>query len=146
MSAVPPQRGGMAAGALNTFRQLGFALGIAVFGLLFHNGIRDQLSGHVPNPDAVAGAIGQGQAARDVPPAAVLTAIRAAVPTSLGDVYLVAAIVAFASGIVVFALMPRAVAHLAPGGPAADESAAGGQPPIHGQGQGTHQPDPTIAG
>ncbi|KPM51110.1 multidrug MFS transporter [Frankia sp. R43] len=127
MSAVPPQRGGMAAGALNTFRQLGFALGIAVFGLLFHNGIRDQLSGHVANPDTVAAAIGQGQAARDVPPAA-LSAIRAAVPTSLGDVYLIAAIVAFAAGIAVFVLMPRAVAHLAENAQPADGRSADVQP------------------
>ena len=35
MSAVPPQRGGMAAGAVNTARQLGFAFGIAVLGSVF---------------------------------------------------------------------------------------------------------------
>lgn len=34
MSAVPPRSAGMAGGALNTFRQLGFALGVAVFGIL----------------------------------------------------------------------------------------------------------------
>jgi predicted MFS family arabinose efflux permease len=32
MAAVPHERGGMASGALNTFRQLGMALGIAVLG------------------------------------------------------------------------------------------------------------------
>ncbi|HTJ69966.1 MAG TPA: MFS transporter [Actinospica sp.] len=35
MSAVPHQRAGMAGGALNTFRQLGYALGIAVLGTVF---------------------------------------------------------------------------------------------------------------
>ncbi|ONH58038.1 MFS transporter [Frankia sp. CcI49] len=35
MSFVPPQRGGMAAGAVNTARQLGYAIGIAVLGNVF---------------------------------------------------------------------------------------------------------------
>jgi MFS family permease len=35
MSAVPHERAGMAGGALNTFRQLGYALGIAVLGTVF---------------------------------------------------------------------------------------------------------------
>lgn len=37
LAAVPRERSGMASGALNTFRQLGFALGVAVFGALFQN-------------------------------------------------------------------------------------------------------------
>lgn len=35
MAAVPPERGGMAGGAVNTARQLGFALGIAALGSVF---------------------------------------------------------------------------------------------------------------
>jgi EmrB/QacA subfamily drug resistance transporter len=35
MAAVPPQLGGMAAGAVNTLRQLGFAFGIALLGAAF---------------------------------------------------------------------------------------------------------------
>jgi EmrB/QacA subfamily drug resistance transporter len=35
LSAVPHQRAGMAGGALNTFRQLGYALGIAILGTVF---------------------------------------------------------------------------------------------------------------
>jgi len=41
MAAVPVERGGMAAGALNTFRQLGYALGVAVLGLVFRDGMAD---------------------------------------------------------------------------------------------------------
>jgi EmrB/QacA subfamily drug resistance transporter len=37
LGAVPHQRSGMAGGALNTFRQLGFAMGVAVFGAVFQN-------------------------------------------------------------------------------------------------------------
>ncbi|MFI6777922.1 MFS transporter [Nocardia sp. NPDC050412] len=35
MAAVPPQQGGIAAGAVNTARQLGLALGVAVLGTVF---------------------------------------------------------------------------------------------------------------
>ncbi|MET0132758.1 MAG: MFS transporter [Kibdelosporangium sp.] len=38
MQAVPQQRAGMASGALNTFRQLGFALGVAVLGTVVRGG------------------------------------------------------------------------------------------------------------
>ena len=34
LAEVPRERSGMAGGALNTFRQLGFALGVAVFGTI----------------------------------------------------------------------------------------------------------------
>jgi predicted MFS family arabinose efflux permease len=37
MGAVSPDRGGMAAGAVNTARQLGFAFGIAVLGSVFES-------------------------------------------------------------------------------------------------------------
>ena len=41
LAEVPPERSGMASGALNTFRQLGLALGVAVFGTVFTNRIAD---------------------------------------------------------------------------------------------------------
>ncbi|HET9423173.1 MAG TPA: MFS transporter [Nocardioides sp.] len=43
MAAVPGPRAGMAAGAVNTFRQLGFALGIAVLGAVFRSGLGDSV-------------------------------------------------------------------------------------------------------
>ncbi|TCO51468.1 EmrB/QacA subfamily drug resistance transporter [Kribbella antiqua] len=39
MAAVPGPRAGMAAGAVNTFRQLGYALGVAVLGQVFRSGL-----------------------------------------------------------------------------------------------------------
>src|SRR6201996_3337716 len=39
MAAVPWQRAGMAGGALNSFRQLGFAFGLAVLGEVFRSGL-----------------------------------------------------------------------------------------------------------
>ncbi|WP_433615724.1 MFS transporter [Dactylosporangium sp. CA-139114] len=49
LAAVPPERSGMAGGAVNTFRQLGFALGVAVFGSIFAH----RLAGHHAPTDAV---------------------------------------------------------------------------------------------
>jgi EmrB/QacA subfamily drug resistance transporter len=45
MSLVPAQRGGMAAGAVNTTRQLGFAFGIAALGSVFTTRAQSSLSG-----------------------------------------------------------------------------------------------------
>ncbi|GAA3303799.1 MFS transporter [Dactylosporangium vinaceum] len=49
LAAVPHERSGMAGGAMNTFRQLGFALGVAVFGSIFAH----RLAGHHAPTDAV---------------------------------------------------------------------------------------------
>jgi EmrB/QacA subfamily drug resistance transporter len=63
MGAVPPQRGGMAAGAVNTARQLGFALGIAALGSVFAARAAHVLTGRsVPGSDGVSRALAGGQA------------------------------------------------------------------------------------
>ncbi len=63
MSAVPPQRGGMAAGAVNTARQLGFALGIAALGSVFATRAAGVLRDHqVPQAGRAAKALAGGQA------------------------------------------------------------------------------------
>jgi EmrB/QacA subfamily drug resistance transporter len=65
MSAVEVQRGGMAAGALNTTRQLGFAFGIAALGSVFAARASHVLADRgAPSPDGVAKALGGGQARR----------------------------------------------------------------------------------
>ena len=63
MAAVPMQRGGMAAGAVNTARQLGFALGIAALGSVFATRAATVLQDHgVPQSARVAKALAGGQA------------------------------------------------------------------------------------
>lgn len=63
MSVVPLERGGMAAGAVNTARQLGFALGIASLGTLFAVRIQSSLTAHsMPHASEAADAIAGGQA------------------------------------------------------------------------------------
>ncbi|MFD3946745.1 MFS transporter [Streptomyces sp. NPDC058579] len=64
LATVPPERAGMVGGAVNTFRQLGFALGIAVFGVIFQARIERVLKadGGVPDPHGTAAALSGGQA------------------------------------------------------------------------------------
>lgn len=54
----------MAGGAVDTFRQLGFALGIALFGVIFQSRIESVLkdNGHVSEPHETAVALSGGQA------------------------------------------------------------------------------------
>lgn len=63
MNAVPLQRGGMAAGAVNTARQLGFALGIAALGSVFAARAAHVLGDRgVPASDDASRALAGGQA------------------------------------------------------------------------------------
>jgi EmrB/QacA subfamily drug resistance transporter len=57
MAAVPMQRGGMAGGAVNTARQLGFALGIAALGSVF-----SARAGHAFSDRGIDGAAEAGRA------------------------------------------------------------------------------------
>jgi EmrB/QacA subfamily drug resistance transporter len=76
MGSVPRERGGMAAGAVTTARQLGFAIGIAVLGTAFATRAEDHLAGQgAPDPEQTAHALAGGQAGR----------ILAALPDGLRD-------------------------------------------------------------
>jgi EmrB/QacA subfamily drug resistance transporter len=77
LAVVPPSRGGMAGGALNTARQLGFAFGIAVLGTVFASLAGRNLTHRgVPYESRLARALSGGQA-QDV--------LRAASPSSRGS-------------------------------------------------------------
>jgi hypothetical protein len=94
MAAVPQERGGMAAGAINTGRQLGLAIGIAVLGSVFSARVGDGLAGTPGDraADAVTGGGAQGvlRAAPADARGALDGAIHQAVGTGLGTVMLVA--------------------------------------------------------
>ncbi|MER5924990.1 hypothetical protein [Streptomyces mirabilis] len=65
MAAVPPQRGGMAAGAINTARQVGFAFGIALLGSGFTAGTQHTLvRRHLTSATSLAHDIAAGQSAQ----------------------------------------------------------------------------------
>ncbi|WP_433192879.1 MFS transporter [Nocardia sp. CA-107356] len=62
LSAVPPQRAGMAAGAINTAQQLGMAVAIAALGSVFTARARDVLMTHsATDPAGTARAVAGGQ-------------------------------------------------------------------------------------
>ncbi|WP_231386883.1 MFS transporter [Nocardia sp. BMG111209] len=92
MAAVPPQQSGIAAGAVNTTRQLGLALGVAVLGTVFRGSAG---SGHrIPLPQFVSGldnAVGVAAGAGIVAAVLVFALFhrRARTPESTGSAVLV---------------------------------------------------------
>ena len=89
VSVVPPRQAGMAAGANNTFRQVGIATGIAGLGALFQHSI----AARVPANLVHATSSGLGD--------------HGAFIHGLNEIFLVGAWVAFAGAILAFALVRR---------------------------------------
>ena len=132
MSAVPLPRSGMAAGALNTARQLGFAFGIAVLGTIFQSRIASSLSSHGIRGSAAATAISGGQSQRvlrSTPTgqrAAVSNAIHAAFASGLDTIFAVAGLIAVAAGVSAIVLLrpsPAPAKDAAPAGDAVEAQA-----------------------
>ncbi|MFE9369963.1 MFS transporter [Streptomyces sp. NPDC006711] len=125
-STVPPQRAGMAGGAVNTFRQLGMTLAIAVLGAVFTSRAADTLaaSGTVPDADRGAAALAGGQAQRLVEAApgahrdAAQHLVHQAFATGLDRVFLLSALAAALGGVLVLALV-RPARQSGPGTPSA---------------------------
>lgn len=116
MGSVPHVRAGMASGAMNTFRQLGFALGIALFGAIMQSRITGTLlDGHIPHADEVGGAVSGGGidvVRAQTPPeqwSAVANAIHDAFANGLSGIYLAAAIIAGIGGIAALLFIRRTV-------------------------------------
>ncbi|WNM36132.1 MFS transporter [Streptomyces sp. Li-HN-5-11] len=135
-STVPPRQAGMAGGAVNTFRQLGMTLAIAVLGTVFTSRTADALSasGTVPDADGAASSLAAGQARHLVAAApsahrdAARHLVHQAFAAGLDRVFLLAAVAAALGGVVVLALVrPPSRTDSAPGGgspaaPASDRS------------------------
>jgi EmrB/QacA subfamily drug resistance transporter len=103
MAAVPAPRAGMAAGAVNTFRQLGYAIGIAVLGAVFHRGLA-----HTAGPD-LADPLSSGHAGVVIAQGGDMAhLVHQAYATALDATYTVAAGIGLAAGIAVLvAMRPR---------------------------------------
>ncbi|MFC8880235.1 MFS transporter, partial [Streptomyces ardesiacus] len=98
LSAVPAERAGMAGGAVNTFRQLGYALGIAVFGTV----LTSRMEGTLPHDAAHGLAGGAAGALRGV---FGEHALRAAFASGLNAAAATAGAVAAVAGVLVLVLV-----------------------------------------
>lgn len=114
MGSVPHERAGMASGAMNTFRQFGFALGIALLGAVLQSKITDTLLDRgVPHAGEVGAAVsggGIGYVIEQTPPdqiTAVTGAIGDAFANGLSGIYLASAIIATIGGITALTLITR---------------------------------------
>ena len=102
MSAVPGERAGMAAGALSTFRQLGYALGIAVLGNVFRAGLT-----HVAGT-GLSGPLSGGEARAVMARSAGLEhVVRQAFANALDVTFSVAAALGLIGAVLAFALVRR---------------------------------------
>jgi EmrB/QacA subfamily drug resistance transporter len=115
LATVPRERSGMASGAVNTARQLGFALGVAVLGSVFTTAATSALrDGGSADPSGTAAALSAGQAAQLVgsAPAAdragIADLLGSAYADGLRDVFLVCAAAAFVGGLLVLWLVRAA--------------------------------------
>jgi EmrB/QacA subfamily drug resistance transporter len=112
VGVVAPQRSGMASGVNTTFRQIGIATGIAVYGSIFASALRQNLGqalAHIPSLDRhlpeVITAIQQGNAAQAInavpSPLRVplVTAVHASFASSLDVLLIVSAVLALVGAI-----------------------------------------------
>jgi MFS family permease len=108
LASVPHEDAGMASGAVSTFRQLGYAFGVAVFGTVTTMRMEHSLSDSgVPDPHAAAHALAGGGAdalSRIIP----TRELHAAFASGLDAAYIVAGALGLIAGIVVFVLLPSA--------------------------------------
>ncbi|MFC1419755.1 MFS transporter [Streptacidiphilus cavernicola] len=139
LATVPRERVGMASGVVNTGRQLGYALGIAVLGTVFANRIQDYVTvnGHLADPHGAASALSGGRAQAvlaSVPAdkaAAVHQLVHASFAAGLDRVYLIAGGTGIVAGLIVLALVRR-------GEPASWERAAPAEPVVTAEASPAH--------
>ncbi|MEV4317155.1 MFS transporter [Actinocrispum sp. NPDC049592] len=94
VGVVPPHRSGMASGMNQTFRQIGIAVGIAMYGSIFTASLRANLSG------PVADAVRRGQPGRAPDPS-----VREGFALSFNDLLIVSGVLAVVGGVLALALI-----------------------------------------
>ncbi|WP_212764626.1 MFS transporter [Streptomyces sp. I05A-00742] len=115
LQAAPPEKAGMSSGAMNTFRQLGFALGIPVFGTVLTDRAKGMLSdsGHFQDPGEAAKELTGGKSGELIAQApaqardAVEHVLREAFAAGFDRIFLAGGIVALVTGLAVIALVRR---------------------------------------
>jgi MFS family permease len=132
LAAVRKERAGMASGIVNTFRQLGYALGIAALGTVFTSRVTKAFltSNVFAHPRGAASEASQGAArallAGGSPHqhALVEHVVRVAYASSQNSIYLISGLIALAGGAAVLALVrPAAQPERPPERPAAAAAA-----------------------
>lgn len=129
LAAAPADRAGMAGGAANTFRQLGFALGIPAVGTLISGVVADKLSGSrlFDDADGAAELVTGGQSANvlagipEQSKAAATTVVEDAYAAGLDRAFLVSGLAALVAGVLVL-LVVRPSAQRPQEAPAQDAS------------------------
>jgi EmrB/QacA subfamily drug resistance transporter len=101
VSVVPPERAGMGSGINSTFRQVGIATGTAGLGALFQHLLADKATGPLARIPAEVLAQGRPQVAGPAGRHAYLSLFT----SGLNDLFLVAALVAFAGAVLSFILI-----------------------------------------
>lgn len=99
LASVPPERAGMAGGAVNTFRQLGYAFGVAVLGTVLTSRIGETMG--EGQSHALAGGGASGLRAAGVPE----HALRAAFASGLNTAAVVAGAVGVVAGVAVLVMV-----------------------------------------
>ncbi|MCA1702217.1 MAG: MFS transporter [Actinobacteria bacterium] len=112
LAAVPPARSGMANGAINTFRQLGFALAVPAAATILAGGARSVLdAGRLfENPDEASVQLTGGRAqeliaATPAPQDAVVRTLHDAFATGLDRVFVASGVAALVAGVAVLAFV-----------------------------------------
>jgi EmrB/QacA subfamily drug resistance transporter len=116
IAVVPPRQAGMGSGINSTFRQVGIATGIAALGSIFTSEVRTHVTSglqvaHQGGAHTIATAISSGQtrqAIAHVAPqarATVAEVARSSFVAGLNEIFLVAAIVAFAGAVAALLLI-----------------------------------------
>ncbi len=125
VGTLPPHRMGMAGGVVNTFRQLGFTLGIAVFGAIFVGHAQTAFTGTLPDAHGAALALSAGQA-HSLDAAVPAEQLHHAFASGLDLVFVWAAVAAALGGLVVLLLVRNRPQHgdTAPPAPRVAEPAA----------------------
>jgi MFS family permease len=106
IESVPHRRASMAAGAFTTFQQLGYAIGVAIFGTVATAMAKTDLAGHVTDPHTTAQQLTGGGAdaiTAQAPAAArpdVEQLLRTAFVHGLNTVALIGAILALAAAVI----------------------------------------------
>lgn len=113
MGAVAVERGGMAAGAVNTARQIGFAFGIAVLGGVFHARVEHALQGNSFDAGDAAGALSSGQSQALIGSAPIGQRaeldhlVQSAFASGLNSVFVVAGVLGILGGVFAFFTLHR---------------------------------------